>query len=275
MTLRRISTAIAAAAVTGGTALSASAGASPVQYANPAASGSGASASYASGTWVLASGHGAGGGAQIDLVNPGTAQTAPAFTADHQYAGNPRWVIEFHNGCYLFGSPVSGTMTWTLEPSGTAEASYAAALAAAQACGADDTVTAAFVVLDTGNPDVTVKLTDVTYNGEAVVQAPAPVTIPRFYGGHAVSTSPVHETVWFGDTQPGTVKFEIHGPGKINGHTGWVRAVKGLNAGYYTGLEANHGYEVVYTAYTAVNGKPILRANGTPDSGTVYFVSNR
>jgi hypothetical protein len=80
----------------------AAAHADTVQYANPVANGAGATAAYASGTWTLDSGHGAGGSAQVDLVHPGTATTAPTMTTSSEAAGDPRWVIEFHNGDYLF-----------------------------------------------------------------------------------------------------------------------------------------------------------------------------
>ena len=43
-----------------------------------------------------------------------------------------RWVIEFHNGDYLFGELPNGTtpqsaLTWTLEQAGTAEPKWAPA----------------------------------------------------------------------------------------------------------------------------------------------------
>jgi len=174
--------------------LSATAQAATPQYANAVANGTGSAASFANGTWTLNSGHGTGGSAQVDLVSPGTSTVEPTMTVDHQGAGNPRWVIEFHNGTYLFGYPAVGdnvsTLIWTLEPGNTAEPDYAHALAAAQAGGSDDSVTAAFIVEDTGNLDTAVNLTNVTYNGNAVVPQPAPpAPVPYVYGGHDVSVS--------------------------------------------------------------------------------------
>lgn len=248
------------------------------QYANAVANGAGSAASYANGTWTLDSGHGTGGSAQVDLIHPGTAVTAPTFTADHEQAGNPRWVIEFHNGDYLFGSPAAGanasSLSWTLEPSGKAEASYAAALADAQAGGADDSVTAAFIVMDTGNPDTTVNLTNVTYNGNAVVPQPAISPKPYLYGGHAIFVAPTRENVYFelGGTHAATwVHFVIVGPGLINGHQGWVHAEPGLNVGVYSGLLAHHGYAVYFTPVVAQGSTvPIPGSHG----GHVYFVSD-
>jgi len=226
-----------------------------VQYANGVANGTGAAAGYSSGTWTLDSGHGSGGSAQIDLVNPPTATTAPSFTADTEYAGNPRWVEEFHNGCYLFGYPAAGSnasvSTWTLEPSGKAEPDYATALKDAQACGTDDAVTAAFVVLDTGNPDVTVHLTGVTYNGADVV--PPPV-IPYVYGGHVVTVNNNRATVAWSESVAGwpdaankCEEVQIFGYGfSVNGspHIGFTCDHSGSNAnqGFLTGLAAGHTY---------------------------------
>jgi hypothetical protein len=84
-----------------------------------------------------------GASAQLDLVKPPAPATAeaPTLTASSACAGDPRWVIEFHNGDRLFGELPDGTtaqsaLSWTLEPAGTAEPSWAAALAAADAGGA-------------------------------------------------------------------------------------------------------------------------------------------
>jgi len=162
--------------------------------ANAVANGAGAAATFdaATSTWTLVSPHaGTNGSAQVDLINPGTATTAPTMTVDHEGAGNPRWVIEFHNGTYLVGYPAAGdnvsTLSWTLEPGGKAEPDYTHALADAQAGGSDDQVTAAFVVEDVGNPDTTVHLTNVTYDGQAVVKFVPPPVVPYVYGGHTVS----------------------------------------------------------------------------------------
>ncbi|HXT90588.1 MAG TPA: hypothetical protein VN714_15155 [Trebonia sp.] len=257
--IRKIALAAAPLAALGGLALGTGAArAATVQYANPVAFGAGASASYASGTWTLDSGHGAGGSAQVQLVHPGTAATAPTFTASTEFAGNPRWVIQFHNGDYLFGNPAAGSnasnLSWTLEPSGKAEPSYAAALADAQAGGSDDTVTAAFIVLDTGNPDQTVHLTGVTYNGNSVVQATPPAPKPFVYNGHVVTVSNNRATVAWNESRLGwpdpaskCEEVQIFGYGfSPNGspHIGFTCDHSGSNTneGFLTGLAAGHTY---------------------------------
>ena len=211
----------------------------------------GAAASFAGDTWTLSSGHGVGGGAQIDLINPGTATTAPTFTADTEYAGNPRWVIEFHNGNYLFGNPAAGSnasnLNWTLEPGDHSEANYAAALTAAQAGGADDQVTSAFIVLDIGNPNVTVHLTDVTYNGHAVVQGPKIVFgIPPFlYGGHVISVNNNRVQVGWNDG-PGVhyVLARTFGLNMTDASGQPHYGFTGITTGYWSGLAPCHGYDI-------------------------------
>jgi hypothetical protein len=254
---RRLFAALAASVLVGtGAALAAGgpAHAAPVQYANGVASGAGALASYAFGTWTLDSGHGTGGSAQVDLVHPGTAATAPTFTADHEQAGNPRWVIEFHNGDYLFGYPPAGAnesaLSWVLEPAGTAEPSYAAALAAAQAGGADDQVTAAFIVMDTGNPDTTVHLTNVTYNGNQVVPAPVHVPHPYVYNGHVITVSQHNAVVGWSDSKFGwpspnhCVRVYVYGFDRPAGqaHIGFTcdNGNPANDVGYLRSLAAGH-----------------------------------
>jgi hypothetical protein len=242
------------------------------QYANAVANGAGAAATFATSTstWTLDSGHGTGGSAQVDLVKPVTATTEPTFTADNEQAGNPRWEIFFHNGCSLEGNPPVGAnqsvMSWMLNPGGKAEPDYATALKDAQACGADSAVTAAFIVMDTGNPDTTVNLTKVTYNGNPVV------TYTILYDGHGTTVAATRENVTFYlKGVPSEVMFKITGPGPINGHIGYVSAKVGANTGVYTGLEANHTYTSCYTPVTGGVGST------TPASGhggCVTFVSN-
>lgn len=275
---KRLAALLAVPLVAGGVALATgSAQADPVQYAKAVANGAGSASSYDSGTWTLNSGHGPGGSAQVDLVNPGTATTAPTFTADKELAGNPRWVVEFHNGTYLFGYPAAGdnasTLTWTLEPGGKAEPDYAHALADAQAGGSDSQVTAAFIVLDTGNPDAVVNLTNVTYDGNAVVPQPAPVAEPYLYGGHATVIANTRENVYFslGGVKTATwVHFQIFGPGPINGHEGWVLAQPGENVGVYTGLSYHHTY---VSLYEPVTGKGSTDQIPGSAGGHVTFVS--
>lgn len=229
-----------------------------VQYANGVAFGAGASASFANGTWTLDSGHGTGGSAQVQLIHPGTATTAPTFTASTEFAGNPRWVIEFHNGDYLFGYPPAGanesTLSWTLEPGGKAEPDYATALKDAQAGGSDDSVTAAFIVLDTGNPDQTVSLTSVTYDGRSVVQATPPAPKPFVYGGHVITVNNNRATVGWSESKLGwpdpsnkCVEVQIFGYGfSPNGspHIGFTCDHSGTNSneGFLAGLAAGHTY---------------------------------
>lgn len=169
---------VAALAVSGSVAFAGAAGAAVTQAANGVTYGTGGSpqATYSAtdDSWTLASPTSNGASAQIDLYKPAapSATAAPSFSASAYAAGDPRWVIEFHNGCYLFGTPTaanSTTFSWSLEPSGAAESSWSAALAAAQACGTDDQVTAAFIVDDTGSGGTPTTLTGVTYNGNSVV----------------------------------------------------------------------------------------------------------
>jgi hypothetical protein len=122
---------------------------------------------------------------------------------------------------------------------------------------------------------VTVTATDtagasVTETFDAVVRA-IYAPIPRLSKGHAVEINPVREWVYF--WQSGAASwdhFTIVGPGGINGHQGWVNGQLGLNAAWYSGLLAHHGYTVYYQP---VEG----RGSTTPVPGShwgyVYFVS--
>jgi hypothetical protein len=96
---------------------------------------------------------------------------------------------------------------------------------------------------------------------------PKPASVPVLSHGHAVATAPTREKVTWQQTVPSWEKFVIVGPGAINGHVGWVPP--GTTIGYYSGLEAHHGYTVTFTPYTAKNGSPIRGAH----LGSVYFVS--
>jgi hypothetical protein len=124
-------------------------------------------------SWTLWSPTSSGASAQVDLVKPAEplAADAPSFNASNVGGGDPRWVIEFHNGCYLFGTPTAPattTFTWAENPGGNQSTDWKTALAWAQNCGTDDQVTAAFIVDDTGAPFTETTLRNVTYNGEAV-----------------------------------------------------------------------------------------------------------
>ena len=94
-----------------------------------------------------------------------------------------------------------------------------------------------------------------------------PAAVPVLSHGKAVATSPTRETVTWQQTVPSWERFTIVGPGAINGHVGWVGP--GTTIGYYSGLEAHHGYTVTYTPYTGKNGSRI----GGAKPGAVYFVS--
>lgn len=99
---------------------------------------------------------------------------------------------------------------------------------------------------------------------------------PRLSGGHAIALNAVRENVYFVQTgSPSCDMFTIVGPGKINGHQGWVPAQLGLNVAVYGGLEAHHGYTVYYQP---VSGPIDCSTHSTtlwPGAhwGYVYFVS--
>jgi hypothetical protein len=101
----------------------------------------------------------------------------------------------------------------------------------------------------------------------ATYYTPATGPVPVLSNGKAVAISPTRETVTWSQTIPSWEMFKIVGPGPINGHVGWVPP--GTTTAVYSGLEANHGYTVTYTPYTAKNGSPIAGAK----PGKVYFVS--
>ena len=100
---------------------------------------------------------------------------------------------------------------------------------------------------------------------------PVYAPIPRLSGGHAVALNPVRENVYFIlSGAPSWIHFTIVGPGKINGHQGWVNGHLGLNVAVYGGLQAHHGYTVYYQPVTG-------QGSTTPVPGShwgyVYFVS--
>jgi len=104
-----------------------------------------------------------------------------------------------------------------------------------------------------------------TVNPAAVV--PPPVTIPVLSDGRAYWRGWTRELVTWKTTAPSWEKFVIIGPGKIDGHVGWVGP--GTTFGVYSGLLAHHGYTVYYTPYTSKWGQPIQGAK----TGYVYFKS--
>jgi hypothetical protein len=97
--------------------------------------------------------------------------------------------------------------------------------------------------------------------------------VPVLYGGQAVYVAPTRENVEFKQTIASWDKFTIVGPGAINGHQGWVNAKGGgvVNMAVYSGLEANHGYTVLYQP---VVGQGSSKAIPGTHQGYVYFVSN-
>lgn len=100
--------------------------------------------------------------------------------------------------------------------------------------------------------------------------APPPVII-RLSHGQGTATAPNRETVSY--QQSGAAswdEFYIVGPGAINGHKGWVNGKLGLNLGYYSGLEARHGYTVYYTPVEGQGSD--VQVPGS-HAGYVYFVS--
>ena len=236
--------------------------AAPTIGANANAYGTGSTAAWnAAGTAVtLHPSNASGASAQVDLVKPPapSAAKAPTMTASSASAGNPRWVIEFHNGDYLFGELPNGTtaqstLTWTLEPAGTAEPSWAAALAAVGAGGADNQVTSAFIVDDAGNAGTAVTVSNITYNGEAVVPYVKPAPRPHLYGGHVITvnnndaeigwhygpgvTCALTRTFGYGFSLNGSphIGFTCYNPDKDAPVT---------DTGYWSGLAAGHTYDI-------------------------------
>jgi hypothetical protein len=231
--------------------------ATPTIGANATAYGTGSTAAWnATGTAAtLDPSSASGASAQVDLVKPPapSASEAPTLTASSASAGDPRWVIEFHNGDYLFGQLPNGTtsqsaLTWSLEPAGTAETSWAAALTAADAGGADNQVTSAFIVDDAGYAGTAVTVSGITYNGEAVVPyvkpKPKPAPRPYLYGGHVITVSNNDAQIGWNDG-PGVhyVLTKTFGYGfSVNGapHFGFT----GGTVGYWEGLAAGHTYDI-------------------------------
>jgi hypothetical protein len=176
------------AAAFGGTA-----NATVSQGANGVIYGSGGTpqASYdaSNNTWTLESPTSPGASAQIDLVNPANVDIVgqgtggpgisdgPSFEASAVSGGDPRWVLEFHDGCSLVGTPTaanSSNFTWSAEPGGGQGMSWEDAFTWLEdggggACGADAQVTAAYIVDDTGSNGVPTTLSDVMYGSENVV----------------------------------------------------------------------------------------------------------
>jgi hypothetical protein len=221
--------------------------------ANANAYGTGSTAAWnKSGTVAtLDPSNASGASAQVDLVEPPApaAAEAPTMTASSASAGDPRWVVEFHNGDYLFGTLPNGTgpqstLTWSLEPAGTAEPNWAAALAAADNGGTDNQVNAAFIVDDAGYAGTAVKVSDITYNGEAVIRYVKPAPRPHLYGGHVITVGNNDAEIGWTDG-PGVhyVLTRTFGYGfspSGSPHIGFT----GGTIGYWQGLAAGHTYDI-------------------------------
>lgn len=184
--LKRTAAAAATVALMGGAAMLASttadAATTPLSvslYAN----GDSSATWNAAGDPVLTAGTSSGTSAQLQIKNVQDTQapaTAPSFTPSAFGGGDPRWVLEFHNGCYLFGYPNENNTdatAWAANPGGPQSTDYASAVTWAKACGSDDNLTSVFVVDDAGGHSLSaVTLTDVQYNGQTL--APVAKTGP-------------------------------------------------------------------------------------------------
>lgn len=133
----------------------------------------GSTAAWANpGTITLEASATAGASAQVDVTSapssgiPGVGQLvpniAPTFTSSPaSEGGDPRWVIELHNGSILFGyGSADGWSCSFPAVTGTYDQAVAACVT-----GLDDWVTAAFVVDDSGEPGISFSLTGVQYDG--------------------------------------------------------------------------------------------------------------
>lgn len=240
--------AIALAAGGSGLGLAGTAHAAGTIAAKAVAYGTGSVAGWDGNAVQLDPSSASGASAQLDLVKPpaASATVAPTMTASSAKAGDPRWVIEFHNGNTLDGALPAGSnesaLTWTVNNAGT-YASYAAAYAKAAPAGSDDQVTAAFIVDDAGYAGVAVTVSDITYNGEAVVPYAPPAYL---YGGHVVPGSllPTRAEIGWRDG-PGVhyVLSRTFGYGfSFNGspHLGFT----GITTGYWEGLAPGHTYDI-------------------------------
>jgi hypothetical protein len=139
--------------------------------------------------------------AQIDIVNPPSAAptTAPTFSVTPaSVGGDPRWVLEFHNGNILTDN---GDGNWTCSASGATGNTYADALAVcAPAAGSDSTVTAAFIVTDAGEPGTAFTVSAVTYDGPVTLEA---TTTPTSSSSTGTSGSSSSSTTPKGGVQTG------------------------------------------------------------------------
>jgi Putative Ig domain len=165
-------------ALAASTAANASTSAAPLQV-TLVANGDSTAVFNSTGEPVLTAGTDSGTSAQIQVNSPSATApaTAPTFTSSPaSSAGDPRWVVEFHNGCSLFGYGTSSG--WSVNPGGPQSVDYATALSDAEACGADDNVTAAFIVVDAGDPGVPTSFSAVQYGGQTLSPGAVAVANP-------------------------------------------------------------------------------------------------
>jgi Putative Ig domain len=256
-TIRKIAATVAASvAVLGaGAAVAGAASASTSPLRVTLYSNGDSSASFNStGQPVLEAGTDSGTSAQIQVDSPPATAPAssPTFTSTPaSSAGDPRWVIEFHNGCYLFGDGTAAN--WDVEPGGAQAVSYATALADAEACGTDDSVTSAFIVLDAGDPGVPVTFSAVQYNGQTLSPGTVSFVNPgaqSFTVGTAVSLQ-LHANV---STSDKALTYAITGGGLP---AGLSMSTSGLISGTPTTAQS---YSVTVTATDAYG-----------DAGSVTF----
>lgn len=100
---------------------------------------------------------------------------------------------------------------------------------------------------------------------------PVAVPVPCLSKGHAVFITTARENVYYFQSRAASWDhFTIVGPGKINGHQGWVNGHLGLNAAVYGGLEYHHGYTVFYQPVTGPGSTTPIPGSHW---GYVYFVS--
>lgn len=154
--------------------VTATASSTPAQLPVTLSAGTGSTAAWdAQGNPVLTAGTDAGTGAYVRVpgaTGQAAPSAAPTFTSSPaSSAGDPRWVVEFHNGCFLFGDGT--TDHWAENPGGAQDVTYAVARQwATQSCGQDNWVTAAYIVADSGNHGITYTLANVQYGGAVVQQ---------------------------------------------------------------------------------------------------------
>jgi hypothetical protein len=214
---------------------------------------------------TLRSGNSNGAFAELDLVKPPMPSTnkAPTLTGSSAKNNSPRWVIQFHNGASIWGtlpnsnSPKS-TLSWWLEPGNHHESSWSAALSAAHA-GKSNPVTAAYIEVDNAYANTSVTVSNMSYNGWAVVRYVKPVKHPYLYGGHVITVNNNRAEIGWKDG-PGVhyVLTKTFGYGfSKNGAPQF--GFTGGTVGYWSGLAAGHTYDIELIPASA-NRQPLPHA---------------